>query len=130
LIIADNASTDDTPAICAAYAARDPRLRLIRHERNIGAARNFNLVFERSSGKYCKWAAHDDPIDPRFLERCVAALEAQPDGVLCQSLVEIVDGDSGEREIYDHTAFGAAARAPSKRLAARLRARRCARSSV
>ena len=38
LIISDNASTDDTAAICATYAARDPRVRVIRQERNIGAA--------------------------------------------------------------------------------------------
>jgi glycosyltransferase involved in cell wall biosynthesis len=125
LIISDNASTDDTPAICATYAARDPRVRVIRQERNIGAARNFNLVFARSTGKYFKWAAHDDLIHPSYLEACLAALEAQPDAVLCQSLVEIVDRDHGEREVYDHTAFGSARPAPSERLAARLRARPC-----
>jgi glycosyltransferase involved in cell wall biosynthesis len=93
LIISDNASTDDTPAICEAYAARDPRVRVIRQEHNMGAARNFNLVFASSTGKYFKWAAHDD-----YLEACLAILEAQPDAVLCQSLVDIVDRDLGEHE--------------------------------
>jgi glycosyltransferase involved in cell wall biosynthesis len=125
LIISDNASTDDTPAICETYAARDPRVRVILQERNIGAAGNFNLVFARSTGKYFKWAAHDDLIHPSYLEACLAVLEAQPDAVLCQSLVEIVDRDHGEREVYDHTAFGSARPAPSERLAARLRARPC-----
>jgi glycosyltransferase involved in cell wall biosynthesis len=125
LIISDNASTDDTAAICAAYAARDPRVRVIRQERNIGAARNFNLVFTRSTGRYFKWAAHDDLIHPSYLEACLAALEAQPDAVLCQSLVEIVDRARGEREVYDHTAFGSARPAQSARLAARLRVRPC-----
>jgi glycosyltransferase involved in cell wall biosynthesis len=125
LIISDNASTDDTPAICAAYAARDPRVRVFRQERNIGAAANFNLVFARSTGKYFKWAAHDDLIHPSYLEACLAVLEAQPDAVLCQSLVEIVDRNNGEREVFDHTAFGSARPAPSERLAARLRARPC-----
>jgi glycosyltransferase involved in cell wall biosynthesis len=125
LIISDNASTDDTPAICARYAARDPRVRVIRQEHNIGAARNFNVVFARSTGKYFKWAAHDDLIHPSYLAACLAVLETQPDAVLCQSLVEIVDHDHSEREVFDHTAFGSARPAPSERLAARLRARPC-----
>jgi glycosyltransferase involved in cell wall biosynthesis len=124
LIISDNASTDATPEICRSYAAADRRIRFYRQETNIGAAPNFNLVFHRSSGKYFKWAAHDDLIRPTYLERCVAALEADPEAVLCQPIVEIVDG-AGEREIYDHGAFGTGLPRQSDRLAARLRARRC-----
>ena len=125
LVISDNASSDGTPEICRAYAARDRRVRFYVQERNIGAARNFNLVFHRSSGKYFKWAAHDDLIHPTYLARCVAALEADPDAVLCQSILEIVDGNGGERELYDHTTFGTGRPRQSDRLAARLRARRC-----
>ena len=124
LVISDNASTDATPEICRGYAAADRRIRFYRQETNIGAAPNFNLVFHRSSGRYFKWAAHDDLIRPTYLERCVAALEADPEAVLCHSIVEIVDG-AGEREIYDHGAFGTGAPRQSDRLAARLRARRC-----
>jgi glycosyltransferase involved in cell wall biosynthesis len=125
LVISDNASGDRTPQICREYAASDRRIRFYRQERNIGAAGNFNLVFHRSSGKYFKWAAHDDVIHPTYLARCIAALEADPDAVLCQSVLEIVDGGSGEREVYDHTAFGTDRYRQSDRLAARLRARRC-----
>jgi glycosyltransferase involved in cell wall biosynthesis len=124
LVISENASTDRTPEICGGYAVADRRIRFYRQETNIGAAPNFNLVFHRSSGKYFKWAAHDDLIRPAYLERCVAALEADPEAVLCQPVVEIVDG-AGAREIYDHSAFGTGRSRQSDRLAARLRARRC-----
>ncbi|MGH6899187.1 MAG: glycosyltransferase family 2 protein [Geminicoccaceae bacterium] len=125
LIISDNASTDATPSICAGYAARDPRVRYHRHERDLGASRNFNFVFHQAVGQYFKWAAHDDIVLPTFLERCHAALEAAPDAVLCQSLVRIVDERNAGGEVYDHTAFGTEAPRQSDRLAARLRARRC-----
>jgi glycosyltransferase involved in cell wall biosynthesis len=125
LIIADNASSDDTPQICQRYAALDRRVRYFRHERNLGAAHNFNFVFRRAVGRYFKWAAHDDLIGPTYLERCVAVLEAAPDAVLCQSLVRIADADNPCRELYDHSAFGTARGRQSERLAARLRARRC-----
>lgn len=124
LVISDNASADRTEQICRRYAAADGRIRFFRLERNIGAAANFNLVFHRSSGRYFKWGAHDDLIRPTYLERCVAALEADPEAVLCQPIVEIVHG-AGEGEIYDHGAFGTGALRQSDRLAARLRARRC-----
>jgi glycosyltransferase involved in cell wall biosynthesis len=125
LIISDNASTDATPAICERYAAADRRIRYHRHERNLGASHNFNFVFQRATGKYFKWAAHDDLVHPTYLERCVAALEGAPDAVLCQSLVRIADADNPCRELYDHTAFGTDRPRQSERLAARLRARRC-----
>lgn len=75
LIISDNASTDDTAEICSRYASMDRRITNIRHPENLGAARNYNHVFQNSSAKYFKWAAHDDLIAPSFLSRCVAAFE-------------------------------------------------------
>ncbi len=82
LIISDNASTDSTPDICHRYAAKDRRIRYYRNEVNIGAAKNFNRVFELSSGKYFKWCPHDESIKPTFLERCFEALERDPGAVL------------------------------------------------
>jgi glycosyltransferase involved in cell wall biosynthesis len=106
LIISDNASSDATASICESYAARDRRIRCYRHPHNLGASYNFNFVFRRATGAHFKWAAHDDVIRPTFLERTLAALEADPEAVLCQSLVQVVDRHNRVSEIYDHTAFG------------------------
>jgi len=91
VILSDNASTDRTAEICRAYADRDPRIRYSRNDRNLGAAPNFNRVFELSSGEYFGWLAHDDLYAPEFLSRCVDLLDADPDVVLCYSKVRIVD---------------------------------------
>ena len=48
LLIQDNASTDATGEICRAYAASDARVRYVRNPQNVGAAGNYNLVFERA----------------------------------------------------------------------------------
>ncbi|WP_172300495.1 glycosyltransferase [Pseudoruegeria sp. HB172150] len=77
LIISDNASTDETPDICANYAAADERVSYVRHTENLGAAKNYNHVFHLSSAPYFKWAAHDDLMKPQFLTRCVEAFERQ-----------------------------------------------------
>jgi glycosyltransferase involved in cell wall biosynthesis len=91
LILADNGSTDNTPQICQTYARRDPRIRYFRSESNLGAARNFNLTFERSVGDYFKWAAHDDLCCPEYLERCVEVLDGDDLVILCHSRTREID---------------------------------------
>ena len=100
LIISDNASTDRTQEICLAYAARDQRIRYYRNKENLGGAANFNRVFELSSGKYFKWAAHDDVVAPQFLARCVQVLDEHPEVVLCHTKARIIDGQG--RVIKDY----------------------------
>jgi hypothetical protein len=91
LVVCDNASTDGTAAIAQAYAAADSRVRYHRNETNLGAAPNYNRAFALSRGRYFKWLAHDDRLLPDFLARTVAALEARPDAVLCNSAVDVID---------------------------------------
>ena len=109
LIISDNGSTDETPAICAEFAARDPRIRYHRYEQNRGAAWNYNHVFALASGEYFKWAAHDDLIAPTFLEQCVAALDRDPALVLCYARTRFIDDagqDDGDYEINGQLTAG------------------------
>jgi glycosyltransferase involved in cell wall biosynthesis len=96
LIIVDNASTDGTSEICREFAAKDNRIRYYRNEVNIGGAPNHNRVFELSTGKFFKWASHDDLYPKEMLRRCLEVLEAAPDSVsLVYSQFELID-ESGE----------------------------------
>jgi glycosyltransferase involved in cell wall biosynthesis len=101
LIVSDNASTDATAALCERYAGRDPRVRLIRQARNIGAARNWNAVVHPARGTFFKWASSNDTVAPTMLERCVAALQADPSVVLCYGRTQLVDEDDRPLGIYD-----------------------------
>jgi glycosyltransferase involved in cell wall biosynthesis len=83
LIICNNASTDATEQICEEYAAKDPRVRYYRNDRNHGAAWNHNRVVELARGEYFRWQAHDDYCDPTLLEKCLAVLRSDPNVVLC-----------------------------------------------
>lgn len=82
LIVSDNASTDGTYEICERIARTDRRVRLLRNPINIGANRNYCTVLDAARAKYFKWAASSDWCAPTFLEKCVAALERDPDAVL------------------------------------------------
>lgn len=100
LIIADNSSTDGTEEICRKYAALDQRIRYFRHEKNMGAAFNFNFTFAKATGKYFKWASHDDVMAPTYIEQCLDLLELNPEVVLCHSLTNIIDDQGKVLEKY------------------------------
>lgn len=91
LIISDNASTDHTQQICREYAAQDSRIHYYRNEKNLGAPKNYNRVFELSSGEYFKWAAYDDVLSPEYLQKCVGVLDKDQSIVLCHSRTGRID---------------------------------------
>jgi glycosyltransferase involved in cell wall biosynthesis len=92
-IISDNASTDATEQTCRRMTASDPRFRYVRNPHNIGAAPNFNHVFELASGRYFKWTAHDDLLAPTYLERCVKVLDEDPSVSVCHAAIQVVNAD-------------------------------------
>jgi glycosyltransferase involved in cell wall biosynthesis len=94
ILIADNASTDGTEAICREFAARDDRIRYHRHPTNLGASANHAFVLRSTTGKYFRVAAHDDEMAPTLVERCVELLEADPQVVVAITRVLSIDDDS------------------------------------
>lgn len=95
VIISDNGSTDQTEKICRDYMAKDKRIHYFRNQSNLGAARNYNITFELSSGEYFKWAAHDDLCAPDFFEKCVQILDSQPNVVVCYPRTTLIN-ESGD----------------------------------
>jgi len=100
LIIRDNASTDQTAAICRDFASRDQRIRYLRNESNVGAGPNFNGIVSHARGKYFKWLAHDDVLAPKFLARCVDVLESDPTAVLACPRVRFIDAQGKAMDNY------------------------------
>ena len=118
LVISDNASTDRTSEICRDYASSDSRVRYVRNERNVGAPKNYDLSWERCSGQYFKWLAHDDKLKPGYLAATVSALESNPDLVLCHSVVEYIDEHGEQLGFYRSVAKDCGGRDPAERFAA------------
>lgn len=77
LIISDNASTDDTQAICEEYAQRDPRISYVRQSENKGALANFQFVLDQASGEFFMWAAADDRWDEHWIEAIYARISGE-----------------------------------------------------
>jgi glycosyltransferase involved in cell wall biosynthesis len=117
LIIADNASTDGTQALCEALALRDARVRYVRHPQNIGAPRNWNCLVELARGRYFKWATANDLHAPDMLQRCVEVLEADPGIVLCYGHTQLMDETEHPIEVFQGD-IDVQMPAPSERFAA------------
>lgn len=116
LIIADNASEDRSSDICQDYAARDPRIRYLRNETNIGAAANYNLLFAEARCDFFRWNNADDLLEPTLHERCWNALTSNPDAVLAAGTSVLIDSDGNETERYNDN-LNILAERPSERLA-------------
>jgi len=106
ILISDNASTDSTLAIASEYAARDPRVRVFRHDANRGPAANFNFVLEQARGELFMWAGDDDRWAASYVTACVDALSRAPHAVLACTGVRFMDA-SGQtmatsQELHDN----------------------------
>lgn len=102
IIVTDNCSTDATPQILQDYAARDPRVRYIRNETNIGPARNYKVSVDAARGQYFRWNPADDVSAPTFVEKCVEVLDADPSVVLAYPRTSIIDTTGAIVGQYDY----------------------------
>jgi glycosyltransferase involved in cell wall biosynthesis len=78
LVISDNGSTDATD-ICADFARKDARVKVLRSPENRGILWNHRRVFEaiESPHQYFRWAAADDIMEPGLLEAMVEVLDTR-----------------------------------------------------
>ena len=115
VVVSDDGSADGTESLCRAAAARDPRLRYIRHEQHIGPTANFNAVLAAWRGDYVLLLADDDWFDPDYVERCLALLLSDPDIALAAGRARYVRNGAFVHDgvIHQHLQSSPAARVRS-----------------
>ena len=69
MLIVDDCSTDGSYEIAQEYAQKDSRIKVLRNEKNSGAAVSRNRAIEASSGEYVAFLDSDDLWLPEKLER-------------------------------------------------------------
>src|SRR4051812_23598723 len=77
LIVCDNASTDQTPAILD--ACRDPRLRRFRFEELVEQPGNWNRCLAVAEGEFVILLHSDDLLKPSYLSKALALMEQHSD---------------------------------------------------
>lgn len=73
ILLVDDGSPDDCPAMCDAWAARDPRIRVI-HKPNGGLSDARNTGIAGATGAYIYFADSDDTVAPTLVEDCLNAM--------------------------------------------------------
>ena len=96
LLIFDNASTDGTTEICEEYAAKDARVRHVRHSETIPQSANFRGVLFAAETELFVWATDDDVRTPDSIEQCVAALDTGTEAVAACTQVVFRAADGTE----------------------------------
>jgi glycosyltransferase involved in cell wall biosynthesis len=99
LVVVDDCSTDETPALLA--AVDDPRLVVVRNEENLGLAASLNRGLERARGRWIARLDADDVALPERLERQLALVERRPGLAVLGSAVLEIDaaGVPGARHV-------------------------------
>ena len=103
VLVADNASTDETQQVLAQFT--DQRLRIVRHKTNIGLLPNWNFCLAEAKAKYIVFVSDDDRIAPHMLERMVSLIEREPQ---IPSVLALCD-------VYESTRATTYRTAPSKK---------------
>jgi GT2 family glycosyltransferase len=98
-VIVDDGSTDGTPAILAKWAAREPRIVLLRSRRNEGISMALNHGLAIARGEYVARQDADDLCVRGRLARQVAVLDAQPDVELVSAGYELIESDGRRRRV-------------------------------
>jgi glycosyltransferase involved in cell wall biosynthesis len=86
LLIVDDASSDDA----ISELPNDPRIRVLRNERNLGQIPSLNRGLHEARGDLVARLDHDDVCLPRRLEAQVDLLDRRPEVALTATWVDIV----------------------------------------
>jgi len=77
VVLVDDGSTDNGPALAQEFAERDPRFRLIRQENaGLGAARNAGVRGAHPEAEFLTFVDSDDVVPPGAYERMLAELDS------------------------------------------------------
>lgn len=102
IILVDDGSPDNCPALCEAYAEQDNRIKVI-HKENGGVSTARNAGLDAASGDYITFVDSDDYIDSCMYEKMMnIAMEHNCDVVMCDCLKEF----ENHSELYTHDIRG------------------------
>ena len=100
VILVDDKSPDNCPAMCDAWADADARIRVIHKPQNEGLGYARNTGLEAAEGQYVLFLDSDDYISKSLLDTCDAALSDQTD-ILVFGLEYIYEDKRGDTKLTE-----------------------------
>jgi glycosyltransferase involved in cell wall biosynthesis len=106
VLIIDDASSDDTPAVAGQLVREDPRVSFIRHKENRGHIATYNEGIAWASADYMLVLSADDFLFPGALARAAALMDAHPEvGFTYGHYSELYPGDPHPTLAKDHCQY-------------------------
>ncbi len=97
-IIIDDGSTDNSSSIIQNYARKDPRIKLVENNINIGLARSLNKGIELANGKYIARMDADDISIPNRFEKQYHYLENNQNIYVVGSNYKNIDENGNQKQ--------------------------------
>lgn len=94
LIIVDDGSTDGTSEIVDAFAAKDPRIRVV-HQENQKLPKTLSNGFRIARGEFFTWTSADNIMHQDYLQRLVEELQHHPQTAMVYANIRLID-ESGQ----------------------------------
>ena len=99
LIMCDDCSTDNTLEVAQELAKKNPRIKVIKNEKNLTLAPTLNRCLEVAGSKYVARMDGDDVCDPTRFEKEIAVLEEHPEYAIVSCNMNLYDYDGIYRVI-------------------------------
>ncbi len=104
LIIADDASTDETWQVIQDYLKKDKRIKAFKNKKNLYIAGNRNRLISLAKGKYIAWQDADDISMRHRLEEQVEYMEKYPKVGILGGFLKIIDGKGTTKYVRTYAA--------------------------
>lgn len=96
IIVADNASTDDSVTVVEKLKERSSKIRLVRNRANVGFPRNLDRAARPAAGRFMLMLSSDDVMNPGALtayRKVIDALGPQAERAVIASAWNTIDSD-------------------------------------
>ena len=96
VVVVDDCSTDNSVEVIESFVRRDPIVKLVRNERNLGFMETVTRHTQSLRGEYMFIPSADDFILPGFFEKSLRLLAEHPDAGLSFAFGSQFDGATGK----------------------------------
>lgn len=97
VILVDDGSKDKSFQVCASYAQKDSRIKVIRKENEgVSAARNKGI--EAATGEWVVFVDPDDWLSTDCLEKCEAMIQKYNVDAICYNAVKVIEADNNSEK--------------------------------
>ena len=107
VLFVDNGSTDDSVEFVRREYGKNPRIKIVKNERNLGYTGGNNVGLRKANGEYFALLNNDTKVDPSWLQALVKAVESPQVGAAQSKIVrmdnsEILDCAGGLLDFYGY----------------------------